>query len=203
MKEIFYDWGGLNVALFHLINDVHGGVLDRLMQLATALGDHGNFPLYLFLLLLSGYVAVLRQPHATAAHRHAALRWLPVLVVFSAGYVADGWLIGALKPMLDFPRPPLALGEAAVHVVGKAELHHSLPSGHASFAMLLIASVWPLLGRRGRQLGVAFVLWVGLSRISLGAHFPADVLGGYLLSLGVVALLYRGVRELARRLVQE
>ncbi|HEU0187121.1 MAG TPA: phosphatase PAP2 family protein [Gallionellaceae bacterium] len=198
MKEIFYDWGGLNVALFRLVNDIHGGVLDRLMLLATALGDHGNFPLYLSLLLLTGYVVVLRQVQADA-QRRLALRWLAVLAVFSAGYVADGWLIGTLKPMLDFPRPPLALGDAAVHVVGEAEYHHSLPSGHSSFAMLLVSSLWPLLGRRGRVLGAAFVLWVGLSRISLGAHFPADVLAGYLLSLGVVTLLYLAVRQLGRR----
>src|SRR5512139_2658563 len=111
MKEIFYDWGGLNVALFHLVNDIHGSVLDRLMQLATALGDHGNFPLYLSLLLLTGYVIVLRQPQADA-QRRLALRWLAMLAVFGVGYVVDGWLIGALKPLLDFPRPPLALGEA-------------------------------------------------------------------------------------------
>lgn len=37
MKEIIYDGGGFNVALFHAINDIHSGFVDGAMLLGTAL----------------------------------------------------------------------------------------------------------------------------------------------------------------------
>jgi membrane-associated phospholipid phosphatase len=46
---------------------------------------------------------------------------------------------------------------------------------------------------------VLFVLWVGISRISLGAHFPADVAAGFVSSLIVVLLACAAIRGLMRR----
>lgn len=189
MKEILYDWGGLNVWLFHVINKTHGEFIDHFMLLGTSLGGHANFTLYLGLTALVAVFAVRRSPSYGS---DAAERWLAVLAVFSIAYLLDGWLLGWLKPLLDFPRPPLALLQGSVHIVGQPEYHHSLPSGHSSFAMLVAASLWPALNRGGKALAAFFALWVGLSRISLGAHFPADVLAGFLSSL-LVVLLVRAV----------
>lgn len=189
MKEILYDWGGLNVWLFHAVNDIRGEFIDRFMLLGTSLGGHANFTLYLALTALVAVLAVRRSPSYGS---EAAERWLALLAVFSIAYLLDGWLLGWLKPLLDFPRPPLALLQGSVHIVGQPEYHHSLPSGHSSFAMLVAASLWPALNQSGKALAAFFVLWVGLSRISLGAHFPADVLAGFLSSL-LVVLLVRAV----------
>jgi membrane-associated phospholipid phosphatase len=93
-----------------------------------------------------------------------------------------------IKPFLDFPRPPLTLAPGSLHILGEPEFHHSLPSGHASFAMLVGASFWPVAGK-ARPVLVAFVLWVGISRISVGAHFPADVLASWLTVLPLVLLV--------------
>lgn len=186
MKAILYDWGGANLWLFHLINNLRGEYLDRFMLLGTRLGAHGNFPLYLALLALAGVWSLGRTREAPDRFRPRAMAWLTAIAVFGVAYVLDGWLIGWLKPLLDFPRPPLALPAGGLHVVGVPEYHHSLPSGHASFAMVLAAGIWPLLGRGGRVAAAAFVLWVGLSRVSLGAHFPADVVAGYLSALALV-----------------
>lgn len=183
MGAFLYDWGGLNVWLFHAINDIHAPLLDAFMLLGTQLGGHANFPLYLALTAACGYLVAARGRPGDA------LAWLSVLAVFSVGYVLEGQIIGILKPWLDFPRPPLALPAGAVHIVGQVEFHHSLPSGHSAFAMLLAASLWPVAIRPLRAVLAVFVLWVGLSRISLGAHFPVDVLAGFALSLAVVWLL--------------
>ena len=201
MKEIFYDWGGANVWLFHAINNVRSQFLDQFMLLGTALGDHANFPLFLcvvsFAALLSVAINSRSDPHR---QENLALRWLAVIVVFSAAYVLDGWLVGWLKTWLNFPRPFLALPPGSVHVVGIPQLHHSLPSGHSSFAMLVIASLWPMLNRGGRAMGIVFVLWVGLSRISLGAHFPADVVAAYIISALMVLLVWASINALLRRI---
>jgi membrane-associated phospholipid phosphatase len=201
MKEIIYDWGGANVSLFHAINDIRSEYWDKFMLLGTALGEHALFPLYLGLIAVVALTVVARTPLQDVT-RYQALttRWMAVIAVFSIAYWLDGLLIGALKPLLDFPRPPLALPLGAVHIIGVAEYHHSLPSGHSSFAMLCVASLWPILNRWWRVAGTFIVLWVGISRVSLGAHFPADVMAGFLSSLAVVLLVYATVQLLLRSL---
>lgn len=200
MKEVLYDWGGANVWLFHAINDIHFAWLDSAMLLGTALGDHMLFPLYLGLLTLVALVIVNRSTAAPTFNRDQVNRWMTVVAVFSIAYLFDGLLLGYLKPLLDFPRPPLALPPDTVNIVGQAEYHHSLPSGHSSFAMLVAASLWPVLNRKWRMAGAALVLWVGVSRVSLGAHFPADVMAGFLSSLVVVLLVSASIRRLMRLL---
>lgn len=195
MKAIFYDWGGLNVWLFHAINNLRGDLLDAFMLAGTELGDHGRFPLYIALLTLAGWWQMSRRvnPPSPPVTKPTSA-WLLVFATFSLAYFLDGFLVSGLKHFLDFPRPPLALPADSLHVIGKPQMHHSLPSGHATFAMTVAASLWPLLQRNGQIALIAFVLWVDLSRISLGMHFPADVLAGNLLGLIVVI----GVRALLR-----
>jgi membrane-associated phospholipid phosphatase len=198
MKEIFYDWGGANVWLFHAINDIRFTWLDNVMLLGTGLGDHILFPLYVGLLTLFALVVVNTPGQDSTHYRVQVTRWMAVIAVFSLAYLFDGLLLGVLKPFLDFPRPPLALPPGTVHIVGIPEYHHSLPSGHSSFAMVVTASLWPVLNRRWRVAGAFFVLWVGISRMSLGAHFPADVMAGFLSSLAVVLLVYVAIQKLMR-----
>ncbi|ARU30452.1 hypothetical protein CAP31_01325 [Sulfuriferula sp. AH1] len=178
-------WG--NVWLFHLINNVRFEHLDSMMLLGTALGNHQMFPIYLAALSLIAVVATNRIPVANPIqYRSLTNLWISAIAVFSIAYLLDGWLLGVLKPLLDFPRPPLALPVGTLHIIGQPEYHHSLPSGHSSFAMLVVASMWPVLGRWSKVAGALFVVWVGMSRVSLGAHFPADVLAGWLSSLMIV-----------------
>jgi membrane-associated phospholipid phosphatase len=189
LKEILYDWGGANVWLFHVINNVRGDYLDQIMLTGTRIGSHVFFPFYLAAAFVVALVVVgraLRDEHHVG--QRLGLVWLGALAVFSLGYVADGAFLSWIKPFLDFPRPPLALEQGSLHILGEPEFHHSLPSGHASYAMLVGVSFWTVAGKAGRPILVAFVLWVGISRISVGAHFPADVLASWLTALPVVLL---------------
>jgi len=184
LKDILYDWGGLNVWLFHAINGLQGDWWGQLMLLGTRLADHDNFIYYLAVFCCVVAISLWRQPRA---------KWplyLGLLVVFVAGFYLDELLITGLKLWFDYPRPLLALPADSVHVLAEPKLHHSLPSGHSAFAALLIGSVWPLFGLKGRIAALICLIWVGLSRIVLGAHFPADVLAGCLISFAVCAGLW-------------
>lgn len=198
MKWYLYDWCGLNVWLFHVINDIHNGAIDTIMLAATAAASHQLFAWYLAVLCLSATSAIVKNSRNQTDTK--ALLWVSTITVFSVAYLADGWLLGVLKPLLDFPRPPLALPIETVHIVGAAEFHHSLPSGHSSFAMLIAASIWPLLVFPWQKYAALFfVVLVGISRISLGAHFPSDVMAGWITSLLVVLLVRSIINRYALR----
>ncbi len=79
----------------------------------------------------------------------------------------------------------------------------ALPSGHATAAMALALAAVVAAPRRARPaaavVGAALALTVGFSVVSLGWHFPSDVLAGYLLAAGWALLLAAGLRELDAR----
>lgn len=109
----------------------------------------------------------------------------------------DGILKTATNRLLHVPRPDAP---------GLVKYEHvdlgSFPSGHVSTA----AGLWAFLAYRRRVswiLAGAVILLVGLSRLYLGVHFVADVVGGILLAVIVVVLvqwLWPPLRDwLARR----
>ncbi|MGE0072800.1 MAG: phosphatase PAP2 family protein, partial [Thiomonas sp.] len=115
-----------------------------------------------------------------------------ILLLFLAIY-------GLLKPLVNFPRPLAVFGPHAVHVLGEPKLVHSFPSGHAAFAAVLAASFAFSLPRPWGLLLWLFALWVWWARIAVGAHFPADVVGGAVVGTlcalaahGLVRLWVRG-----------
>jgi len=193
VKGILYDWGGLNVALFHAINGWHATWLDQAMAALTWAGDHRRFPVYLAALALVTWLAGTRE-----AALPGARLWLLALATYAIGYLIDGLLVMSIKSALDFPRPPAALPAGSFTVIGEPETHHSLPSGHASFAMLTGAVLWTVLRNAAARTAIAlYVLAVCLSRVYLGAHFPADVVYGALKSLLVAIAVRSALARLA------
>ncbi|HVY05933.1 MAG TPA: phosphatase PAP2 family protein [Burkholderiales bacterium] len=185
MKDWLYDWGGFNAALFQAINAHHAGWADWLMRALTWAGDHDRFEFYIGALALVTWWQWARAP-ASASSRACVL----ALACFSVGYVIDGFLVVGLKSLFDFPRPPAIFSADALVVVGTPEFHHSFPSGHASFATLVAASLWPLATRPAARAALAaFAFGVCVSRPYLGFHFPADVLYGSLKTLLIVVAM--------------
>jgi membrane-associated phospholipid phosphatase len=68
------------------------------------------------------------------------------------------------------------------------------PSGHTSNAMTL-GGLFFLIAKKPwvKIVSVAIMVLVPLSRMYLGRHFLADVLGGYVIGLAFVFLFYKGV----------
>ena len=173
LKWILYDWFGWNQQIFFSLNNVDSAALDAALRLVSIVGDYHYFPLYL--LAGVGYAAWQRRAgrSADAAAMHQAL-WR-----FALGFAAGFVLVGALKVAFDFPRPAAVFGPHSVHWLDNGESRFALPSGHAAFAALIAAAIWPTFGRFGRAALLLFAFAVGLSRIGLGVHFPADVVAGY------------------------
>ena len=121
----------------------------------------------------------------------------------SAGTVVLLALVPVLQRLVDRPRPPAALVGLDQPLSGLG-----FPSGHAYQAMVLFGALMylatALIGRTWlrwlAQGSLSFlILAMGVSRVYLGAHWPSDVVGGYLFGGAFLALMIRGVAQIFSR----
>lgn len=117
-------------------------------------------------------------------------------VVLTA-FILGGVLTHTLKPWLSLPRPGAVLPVDMIHFIGNPVInHHSMPSGHA-LAALCMGTLWVCLIRSHKHpRWIEVFAWmiasaIALSRIAVGAHWPADVLVGSGLGLLVGWLAWR------------
>jgi membrane protein DedA with SNARE-associated domain/membrane-associated phospholipid phosphatase len=173
----------VDLAVFHFLQQLRTGTIDRVMIVITGMGSVG------VLLPLAVTVALWllwRRSWRTAAY------WV--------GVAAFGEVLVQLLKFTLGRRRPLDLYTGA-------ELF-SFPSGHAVVSTVMLGFLAFLMSRRqamGTRLVIAtlaglYVALVAFSRLYLGAHWLSDVVGG--ISLGVawvavVAMVYthRGVQE--------
>ncbi|MBN1559754.1 phosphatase PAP2 family protein [candidate division KSB1 bacterium] len=151
----------LNEALFYDINST-SLYLGSLWVHLTILGDGLIAALFMIPFLR-------KQPRTVWAMVWAAL-------VFNV-------ILHILKASLDVPRPPFVLPTETFHLIGPEYHHRSFPSGHTATAAAVAGVIAFGLKSGWRQLGLLVAAsLIGLSRIGVGVHWPADVLAG--LALG-------------------
>jgi len=162
--------GAANEALFHAVNELGPGA----PALWSALSVAG--------LALSAWIYLTAFADAIP-ERAAQLLWVIVVGGLTASFV---------KHHLPSPRPFLALGPERMHVVGVALSAGSMPSGHSAMAFALLALLrgekrrhdersavggW-VATRAGLILATLLALGIALSRLAVGAHWPADACVG-------------------------
>ncbi len=109
-------------------------------------------------------------------------------------------LSNTLKWVFGRPRPPLAI-QLAPHYTA------SFPSGHSMVSAVVYLTLGSLLARlvKQRRLKIYFVfialLWtflIGFTRVSLGVHYPSDVLAGWTAGLTWAILCWLVARRLQK-----
>lgn len=108
---------------------------------------------------------------------------IAILVAVTAGSEA-------VKQLVHRPRPP----SSDAHVLGVV---YSYPSGHVLEALTILGTIAVLVWRStlptGVRAGVAiavavFVILVAIARVAINAHYPSDVLAGFLAGAAALAI---------------
>lgn len=134
MKETFYDWYGLNLWLFRLINGFDEPVLTKMMVLGTLLGGYEAIGVFAGLIAGRGLLSVSRNAKAGKPVHDAIRHGFVLLAVLALSLAVQALLVSLLKVAFDFPRPPGVLTANEVRIVGEMKFDYSLPSGHAARA---------------------------------------------------------------------
>ena len=125
----------------------------------------------------------------------ATRRWEALLLLTS---VLARLLNAGVKELIDRPRPAADLVAVSDHPSNSA-----FPSGHADGVIVLYGLLFYFITLfvsqpRLRLLGQAACLWLilftGMERVYVGAHWPSDVLGGYYLGGLILAAIIAGHR---------
>jgi undecaprenyl-diphosphatase len=166
------------------VSHVPPGAIDRselgtygvAVPLARFLTSAGRFPTYFVLCVLALIFGFARRA------------WLGRALVAVIGLVVVWQTSDLTKLAFHRTRPE--------HPI-LAETSFSYPSGHADLAIFFYGlwAYFVLKSARSRvQRAIviaavgAWVLAIGWSRLALGAHYPSDVLGGYVYGAGWLAL---------------
>ncbi|PPK63202.1 phosphatase PAP2 family protein [Actinokineospora auranticolor] len=152
------------------------GFAERTPWLHTIVSAYTNGALFLLAIVM--VVAWWRARRRSPVVAATAL-WAPVAVLLAYG------VSNLVKVLVREPRPCQVL-----HVVTVAPCDYvtdyALPSNHATVAAA--AAVGILLTDRAQGLtATALTLLVGVSRVYLGAHYPHDVLIGFLVGAAIGA----------------
>lgn len=156
----------------------------NLWYLITLLGD---LRLWIFLGL-----ALIVFHHLTG-DRHKWVRKVVVLVVLCA-MVAFG-LSHVFKAVFQVPRACIPCPAAACNPYCYDDF--AFPSGHTTTAFAAFVPIYMLLGRRkAAVLILALPVLIAVSRVMLGVHSYADVLGGAALGASVALFFWEARRKL-------
>jgi membrane-associated phospholipid phosphatase len=159
----------------------------------------GVRPLWLDRLML----AFTQLGNGTTAFVLAVISWaegMPLLAYELVLGTLTLWLVVELIKALAHRRRPFLRLERT-RVVGRRPIGRSFPSGHTSQAFFLATVLAQHFGRGALALLLLYILalFIGLTRMYVGAHYPRDVLAGAILGtawglLGAIVDSYVVVR---------
>jgi membrane-associated phospholipid phosphatase len=146
----------------------------RVLQIVTDLGGH---PAAILIFTLTTVFLLIRGQRRLAAFAAVTGLSLPVLVPVT-------------KALVDRTRPVVA------DPVSELPSNASFPSGHATVSLVTFGTLalltLPAVRRGLRRWVIAAALLVslavGFTRLALGVHFVTDVLAGYALGAGILAV---------------
>ena len=166
LAEVFEAIGRFDVAAFQWLRTHHSPLLDTIMAGLSDLARSGRIWIALAVL-----IAFLDRR-----------RWRAFVQVLLAIALASVLTDHVAKPYFNRSRPFERYTDSRVY--GYRPTTRSFPSGHAATA-IAGACALTRLAPEARSIFWIFAVLIAFSRVYLGVHYPADVIAGALLGLGI------------------
>jgi len=194
--------------LTRVFGPYHTRSLDALAVLAAVLlvlmvavaFTHTNIPLFLYFNRLSSYTGGVVWANLTSLGEGLIVLSLTGLIAIRCPRTA--WtvlvagifgtvLVHGIKEAVGALRPAMILPLDSFTIIGPRLNVVSFPSGHTT-TITAFAAILYLHARDARVAWglVPLVVLVGISRMAVGAHWPMDVLGGWLIGILIAVSSY-------------
>ena len=152
--------------IIKFIQSFHSPFLDGFFQTATMLGEE-----YFYIVMLALVFWCIDKRYGYK---------------LSFAFLLSGVINGVVKSIFNAPRPIGAEGIRSLRV--ETATGTSFPSGHTQNTTSFFFSLMKQLRRVwAYAVGSVLILLVAVSRLYLGVHWPADVLGG--IAIGIITVL--------------
>lgn len=164
MKNILYDWHNWNNQIFEF---VHSYATIPWIQYLWLFCDVLFSMQFFVICYISAFIVRARQMHQEHFTKYAKLgvNFALMVVVFSS-----------IKYTFKLPRPYCMIDNPVDLSIMGSSCFSSFPSAHAGVAVILTTMI------KNKILALLMCVAVGVSRIGLGMHYPADVAYGFLIS---------------------
>lgn len=149
---------GINKSLFITINSFAATTNPFIWANLTFLGDTLPASIFMFLFI----------------RKRPDLVWSGIMAAVLALII-----VNSVKYFTGILRPPAVIDKETINIIGPAIMRRSFPSGHTVTIFTLTGILIFYFRSLIIRISLIFIaLAVGISRIAVGVHWPADVLAG-------------------------
>jgi undecaprenyl-diphosphatase len=170
----------MNLQLFFLLHNLTGQstVFDRIVFWVAEYGDS-------IMIAITAIALVVFFIHDKDWKRRRWAHWLAEVLTIGMAVVVSWYITYVLKILFHMPRPFVTFMEVQPLVTESP--FTSFPSGHATVFFALATAVYLYHKRLGCVFFVCAV-FIALSRVISGVHYPIDILAGTVIGISIAYL---------------
>lgn len=196
MFEFFYNFAGFNKQIFLIINHATNiSILPRILQLISWPFGISNFAVYYAVLAVYFFLRLKKLD--SYSQEKEFWPFFNKMTRLGITYACFGFIYAALKFSINLPRPFCSLPASSFSSIINTEAERclsSFPSAHTGLAIIITYFLWTYLRTSGKLTAIAVVTLVGISRMTLAMHYPADIIYSFFVAFIVIItghIIYR------------